>query len=459
MPADALYGASTARAVSNFTISGVKVPRRVISALACIKYAAAKANKKAGVLDGDVADAISEAAERVMCPGSDILSDDNFPVDIFQTGSGTSSNMNVNEVLSSLSTASLGRLVHPNDAVNMGQSSNDCFPAAVRIATATTMRDDVIPSLKVLEASLAAKGEEIWPVLHCARTHLQDALPTRLGSLFVGHAAQMRGAIAKCEQAMQDVCHISFGTAVGTAYGASPSFSTEVVKTLAEHTHLPLQDVTPTAKRFAAQSTMDDMLAASQALSYAAMSIAKVANDIRWLSAGPRCGLHEITMPTLQPGSSMMPGKGNPVLAEALLQTCCAVLGGNVSLEHASLLMSNFELAVAWPLASTVCVTHGQWLANATCKFSRDAVDGISATDAGPRNAASSLMLSTALAQEMGYDAAASVAKDAGATASTLIEAALRTPEGQQLGEQRLAEMLDPKRLLGPFDGPHPPPA
>lgn len=459
MPDDVLYGASTARAVSNFCVSGVKVPHRVISALAAIKYAAATANSASGALHRDIAGAICESAERVMCPGSSVLNDINFPVDVFQTGSGTSTNMNVNEVIAHLASAVLEKPVHPNDAVNLNQSSNDCFPAAVRMASAITLRDDVIPSLKLLEASLAAKGEELWPVLHCARTHLQDALPSRLGSLFTGHAAQVRMAVVRCEQAAQQACQLSFGTAVGTAYGAASStFAQKVVEVLHQHTNLQLQDVTPTAQRFSAQASLDDMLAVSQALSYTATAVAKVANDIRWLSAGPRCGLHEIALPTVQPGSSMMPGKSNPVLAEALLQTCCVVLGSNASLEHASLLLANLELAVAWPLASMVCVTHAQWLANAVSKFARDTVDGISSTEAGPQHAAGSLMLVTALAREIGYDAAAAVAKEAmNDPQATLVDTALRTPEGRRLGAERLRAILDPGTLLGPFDGPAPP--
>ena len=459
VPGDVLYGASTARAVSNFPISGVPVPHRIVSALASIKVAAARANRAHGALGDDVCDAICAAAERVICD-RDVLNAMNFPVDVFQTGSGTSSNMNVNEVIARLASTSLERAVHPNDDVNRAQSSNDCFPAAVRIAAAVTLRDDVLPALRLLEASLRAKGTELWPVMHCARTHLQDALPTRLGALFIGHAAQVAVAIQRCEQAMQQACGLSFGTAVGTAFGApSADFAQHMVDSLAEQTRLPLRNVTPTAQRFAAQACLDDALVVSQALSFTATAVTKSANDVRWLSTGPRAGLHEIDIPTVQPGSSMMPGKSNPVLCEALLQVCCAVLGGHSSLEHASLLLgSTFELAAAWPLAGMVTVTHGQWLAAAVSKYARDCVHGITPTDAGPQNAASSLMLATALAQDMGYDAAASVAKAAGSDRSTsLLEAALRTQEGQRMGETRLRAILDPHAMLGPYDGPEPP--
>jgi fumarate hydratase class II len=456
VPGDVLYGASTARAVSNFPISGLGMPHRIVSSLASIKLAAARANRAHGALDDDVCDAICDAAERVICDAT-VLNTKNFPCDVFQTGSGTSTNMNVNEVIAHLASARLERAVHPNDDVNRGQSSNDCFPAAVRIAAAITLRDDVLPSLRLLETSLRSKGTELWPVVHCARTHLQDALPTRLGAVFIGHAAQVAGAIQRCEQAMQQVCGLSFGTAVGTAFGApSAEFAQHMVDSLKEQTKLSLSNLTPTAQRFAAQSCLDDALAVSHALSFTATAVAKSANDVRWLSAGPRAGLHEIDIPTVQPGSSMMPGKSNPVLCEALLQVCCAVLGGHSSLENAALLLgSSFELAAAWPLAGMVTVTHAQWLAAAVSQYARYCVDGITPTDAGPQNAASSLMLATALARDMGYDAAAAVAKVAGSDRSvTLLEAALRTPEGQRMGESRLRTILDPHAMLGPYDGP-----
>ena len=459
VPGDVLYGASTARAVSNFPISGAVVSPRIVSALASIKIAAARANRVHGVLGDGVCDAICDAAERVICD-STVLNAKNFPVDVFQTGSGTSTNMNVNEVIAHLASARLERAVHPNDEVNASQSSNDTFPAAVRIAAAITLRDDVLPALRLLEASLRVKGKELWPVVHCARTHLQDALPTRLGAVFIGHAAQVGGAIQRCEQAMQQACGLSFGTAVGTAFGSpSAEFSQHMMDNLAAQTKLPLRNLTPTAQRFAAQACLDDALAVSQALALTATAVAKSANDVRWLSAGPRAGLHEVDIPTVQPGSSMMPGKSNPVLCEALLQVCCAVLGGHSSLEHAALLLgSSFELAAAWPLAGMVTVTHAQWLAAAVSKYARDCVSGITPTDAGPQNAASSLMLVTALAREMGYDAAAAVAKAASSDRSvTLLEAALKTPEGQRIGESRLRTILDPHAMLGPYDGPTPP--
>src|SRR5215472_11924819 len=320
VPANAYYGASTQRAVLNFPISGMPLPRRLIWALGTIKRAAAEVNRELGLLDPRVAEAISRAAAEV----ADGKLDDQFPIDVFQTGSGTSSNTNANEVIANRASELLGgtlgksRLVHPNDQVNLGQSSNDVIPSAIHLAALAALREDLLPSLERLEQTLREKGQEFWPIIKTGRTHLQDATPIRLGQEFLGFAGQVERAQRRLRRAEEDLREIALGgTAVGTGINTHPEFAQRVAAWITANAGLPVEE---TSNHFQAQSTIDGVVSFSGAVRAAAIGLMKVANDLRWFGSGPRAGLGEINLPEVQPGSSIMPGKVNPVIAESLIQ-------------------------------------------------------------------------------------------------------------------------------------------
>ena len=451
VPADALYGASTARAVENFQSSGLRMPRRVLCALGLIKACAARANGELGVLSPHVAAAVAAAAGRVASGELDA----SFPVDVFQTGSGTSTNMNANEVIARLASEALAAPVHPNDDVNRGQSSNDVFSSAAHVAVALSLRDALLPALRVLEVSLCSAAARTWGVLKPGRTHLQDALPLRLGQVFLGHAEEVHSAARRLRDACShEACELPLGgTAVGTGFGAVRGFSAAVVRDLARRTGLPLRE---TSAHFKAQASLDNLAHVSGCLNGCQLSLARVSNAVRWLGSGPRAGIGELALPEVQPGSSMMPGKANPVLAEALLQACAHVAGGHATLSVAAATGAAFELHTAWPLAGYTLVTNAEVLAAAARAFAERCVDGLVATDKGPADAARSLMCVTGLLPLVGYDRAAAVAKRAAETGRSIGDVAAEMCSDQADAET-LRRAVEPGSLLGPYDTPEPP--
>ena len=450
VPAGALYGAATARAIENFPISGRPMDRRFIAALGMIKSAAAGVNRKAGRLDEKLADAIIAAAEEV----AEGKLDEHFPVDVFQTGSGTSTNMNANEVIANRAIQTLGgelgskAPVHPNDHVNMGQSSNDVIPTATYVAAALAIHTELIPALADLQAALMAKAAEFDEIVKVGRTHLQDAVPIRLGQEFSGYAAAVNDAIGALEVAIASLCEMAIGgTAVGTGINAPEGFAEGVCQALAARTQLPFRE---TANHFAAHTTPLAALAASAALRTTAIALSKIANDIRWLGSGPRCGLGELVLPALQPGSSIMPGKVNPVIPEAVIQVACQVIGCDAAIAAAATggVGSVLEMHLAWPLIATNLLTATSLLANAAKVFDEKCIADLAADQQRCRELVErSLMLATALAPRIGYDAAADLAKRAFKTGQTIREIALAE---NVLTEKELDDLLDLRGQTGP---------
>lgn len=446
VPATAYYGASTQRAVLNFPISGLRMPRRLIWALGTIKQAAAMANRDLGLLEPRIAEAIAQAAAEV----AEGRFDDQFPIDVFQTGSGTSTNMNANEVIANRASELLGgergpkRLVHPNDQVNLGQSSNDVIPSAVHLAALAAVRDDLLPALEHLHGALAEKSKEFWSIIKTGRTHLQDATPIRLGQEFLGYAGQVERARDRLVRAEVDLRELALGgTAVGTGINTHEEFAARVCEWLTRHTGISVRETT---NHFQAQSTIDGVVSFSGAVRAAAISLMKIANDIRFLASGPRAGLGELTVPEVQPGSSIMPGKVNPVIAEALIQVGAQVLGNDQAIAIAGQ-WGYFELNTMLPVAALNLLQEISFLGRATRNFTDRLVVGIRATDRGPALVEQGLMMATALAPVIGYDRAAAIAKEAAATGKTIREIAR---ERTNLSEQELAEILKPEKLVQP---------
>jgi len=445
VPASAYYGASTMRAVLNFPISGLRLPRAFIRALGQIKLSAAYANAELGLLEPEAADAIQRAAREV----ADGVLDAEFVVDVFQTGSGTSTNMNANEVIANRASELLTgnrkrRVVHPNDHVNLCQSSNDVIPSAIQVAALQLIRDELEPALADLQAALAAKAEEFWDVLKTGRTHLQDATPVRLGQEFRGYAAQVDRAARRLASAADELSELPLGgTAVGTGINCHPGFPAAAIAKLREVTGLHLRE---TPEHFQAQNNIDALLAASGALRTLALGLMKIADDIRWMGSGPRAGIGELALPEVQPGSSIMPGKVNPVICESLLQACAQVLGNDATLVVAAR-DSHFELNMMLPVAGYNLLQSISLLAAAVRNFTSRCVTGLRATTRGPDLVASGLAIATALAPKLGYDAAARIAKEAAATGETILEAALRLTD---LPEAELRDALDPAALVEP---------
>jgi fumarate hydratase, class II len=405
VPAGALWKAQTQRAVENFPISGVPINSELIAALGLIKEAAAKTNAALGVLSREYADAIEEAAAEVAANRHDA----EFPIDVFQTGSGTSSNMNANEVIASLATARLGKVVHPNDHVNASQSSNDVFPSAIHIAATHSLINSLQPALRHLAETLSLKAAEFAEVVKSGRTHLMDATPVTLGQEFGGYAAQIRYGIERVRAALPRVAELPLGgTAVGTGINTPPGFAASVISMIADKTDLPL---TEARDHFEAQGARDGLVEASGALRTIAVSLTKIANDLRWMGSGPRAGLREIAIPDLQPGSSIMPGKVNPVICEATLMVCAQVIGNDatVALSGAS---GNFELNVMLPVMARNLLESIQLLANASRLLADRCVAGIEANaEHCATLAESSPAIVTALNRYIGYENAAAVAK------------------------------------------------
>ena len=407
VPASALYRAQTQRAVENFPISGTRLERAHIAALARIKSAAARANAELGVLAEDVAAAIVAAAGEVAAGRYD----EDFPIDVYQTGSGTSSNMNANEVIATLATRALGRDVHPNDHVNASQSSNDVFPTSVHVAATGAVLHDLVPALTHLAQALEAKAEEFAGVVKSGRTHLMDATPVTLGQEFGGYAAAVRYGIERLEAVLPRVAEVPLGgTAVGTGINTPAGFPQRVIALLREDTGLPL---TEARNHFEAQGARDGLVELSGALRTVAVSLTKVCNDLRWMGSGPNTGLGEIAIPDLQPGSSIMPGKVNPVIPEATLMVAARVVGNDATVAWAGA-SGAFELNVQIPVIAQAVLESVRLLSNASRLLADKAVAGITANVERARSLAeSSPSIVTPLNRVIGYEAAAKVAKHA----------------------------------------------
>ncbi len=446
VPANALYRAQTQRAVENFPISGLRLERRHIEALARVKKAAARANAELGVLDDDVAAAIVAAADEVASGAFD----GEFPVDVFQTGSGTSSNMNANEVIATLATRHLGRDVHPNDHVNASQSSNDVFPTSVHLAATSTLVNDLVPALAHLATALEVKASAFAEVVKSGRTHLMDATPVTLGQEFGGYAAAMRYGVERLESALPRVAEVPLGgTAVGTGINTPAGFPQRVISLLAEDTALPL---TEARNHFEAQSARDALVEVSGALRTIAVSLTKICNDLRWMGSGPNTGLAEIQLPDLQPGSSIMPGKVNPVVPEAVLMVCARVVGNDATVAWAGA-SGAFELNVQIPVMALGVLESMRLLTNAADVLRERTIDGIVAnTERARRYAEASPSIVTPLNRVIGYEAAAKIAKHAVAHALTVREAtiALGYVERGEISEQQLDALLDVTTMTGP---------
>lgn len=405
VPLHAKWRAQTQRAVENFPISGQRLERAHIEALARIKAAAAEVNARLGVVDQHVADAIRSAAAEV----ADGRWDEHFPVDVFQTGSGTSSNMNANEVIATLATERLGREVHPNDHVNASQSSNDVFPSSIHIAATAAVTGELIPALEHLAAALERKAAEFALVVKAGRTHLMDATPVTLGQEFGGYAAQIRYGVERLRAALPRLAELPLGgTAVGTGINTPPGFSASVIARVAAATGLPL---TEARDHFEAQGARDALVETSGMLRTVAVSLTKISNDLRWMASGPRTGLAEINLPDLQPGSSIMPGKVNPVVPEAVLMVAAQVMGNDATVAVAGA-AGNFELNVMLPVMARNLLESIRLLGSASRLLADRTVDGITANEARAREyAESSPSVVTPLNRYIGYEEAAKVAK------------------------------------------------
>ena len=445
VPRDALFGAQTRRALDNFPISELRKPRRFIEALGAIKLEAANVNHELGLLEEGVKNAIVEAAEEVV----DGRLDNQFVLDVFQTGSGTSTNMNANEVVSNRAIQILGgelgskEPVHPNDHVNMGQSSNDVVPTAIHLSALISIKEDLLPALEKLQGALEDKSREFDEVVKTGRTHLQDATPIRLGQEFKGYAGQVQRSIGRVRKAQEDLTEVALGgTAVGTGVNTHPEFAGKVCERLSERFGVEVRE---TENHFQAQSAMDGTVFVSGALKTVAVSLMKVANDIRWLGAGPRANLAEIALPEVQPGSSIMPGKVNPVIAESTMMVAAQVIGNDATIALAGQ-GGNFELNTMLPLIAYNLLQSTDILGSAAANLANQTVVGLEATERGPELVEKGLMLATALAPEVGYDKAAEIAKEAFKTGKTIREIAR---EQTDLSDEELDEVLDAKKMTG----------
>ena len=446
VPAKAYYGGNTRRAELNFPISNLRLGRSFIKAIGQIKQAAAFVNLDLGAIEPDIAQAIIDSSQRVI----EGEFDDQFVVDVFQTGSGTSTNMNANEVISNVAIESLGGTlgsrtpVHPNDHVNKGQSSNDVFPSTIHLAAAGAIKDDLMPALQELEDSLRTKSQEFWEIVKTGRTHLQDATPIRLGQEFLGYAGQLELGRKRAEKALAELSVLALGgTAVGTGIGMHPQFSRRVINRLAELTGL---DLSETTNHFQAQSTLDAVVSASGELKSIAVGMLKIANDLRWLGSGPRAGIGEIMLPEVQPGSSIMPGKVNPVIPESVTMVSAQVIGNDTTIAIAGQ-SGNFELNVMMPVAAHNILESIELMATSAKNLARQCINGLTATDKGPEMVMEGLAICTALAPIIGYDAAASIAHEASKNGETIKEVAMRVTD---LNSTQLDEILEPLSMTEP---------
>ncbi len=446
VPGQAYYGATTQRAVLNFPISGLRLPRRMIRALGLLKWGAAGANQELGRLDDKLADAIRAAALEV----AEGRHDDQFVVDIFQTGSGTSSNMNANEVIANRAAELLGGqrgardLVHPNDHVNTGQSSNDIIPSAVHLAALLSIAEVLEPSARQLRESLTAKADEFWGTIKTGRTHLQDATPIRVGQVFRGYAGQIERCEKRIAQAREELAGVALGgTAVGTGLNTHPEFSRRVCEAVSKKAGVTIHE---SENHFHAQATLDAVVAASGAMRTMAVALLKIANDIRLLSSGPRTGLGELAIPEVQPGSSIMPGKVNPVIAESVIQVAAQVLANDQAIVQAGE-WSFFELNTMLPVAGHNLIQSIELLGNASRNFAEKCIDGTTVTDRGPAMVDQGLAIVTGLVPLIGYDLSAAIAHKAAHTGQTVREVA---EEMTDLTPEQLDHGLDPFAMTEP---------
>ncbi len=446
VPAGALWRAQTQRAVENFPISGTRLEPAHIRALAQVKAAAAEVNAELGVLDRDVAEAIVAAAREV----AGGQHDGEFPIDVFQTGSGTSSNMNANEVLATLAARRLGRSVHPNDEVNASQSSNDVFPTSIHLAATAALANDLVPALGHLAEALDGRAEAFAQVVKAGRTHLMDATPVTLGQEFSGYAAQVRYGIERVQSTLARVAELPLGgTAVGTGINTPPGFAALVIQRLARETGLPL---TEARNHFEAQGARDALVEASGQLRTIAVGLYKIANDVRWMGSGPRAGLRELRIPDLQPGSSIMPGKVNPVVCEAVRQVSAQVIGNDTAVAFAGS-QGDFELNVMLPVIARNLLESIRLLANVSRLFADRCVAGLEANVEVARSyAEGSPSIVTPLNRFLGYDEAASIAKQALAEGKPIRQVVVERGhvDGGKLTEQQLDEALDVLRMTHP---------
>jgi len=450
VPADAYYGASTQRAVLNFPISGQPFPRRFIRALGMVKRAAAQTNRELGLLPRRRARAIATAAQEVI----DGKLDDQFPIDVYQTGSGTSTNTNANEVIANRATEILGgergsRLVHPNDHVNLCQSSNDVIPTAMQLAAAMAVQDELIPALERLQRALEVKSREFWPVVKTGRTHLQDATPIRLGQEFRGYAGQIEESVRRARAAVDELARVPLGgTAVGTGLNSHPQYARMAAARLAKATRLQVRE---TPNHFHAQATLDALVTAHGALRTIGTSLWKIGSDIRLMGTGPVAGLGELRLPETQPGSSIMPGKVNPVIIESLLMVIARVYGNDATVVVSGQAGSLFELNVMMPVAAVATLESIPLLAAAVRNFSERCVEGLQATDRGPELVERSPMLATALNPVIGYDEAAKLAKESMRTGKSIRQLA----RAHGVAEKQLNKVLDLGKMTRPgLEGP-----
>jgi len=448
VPTEALYGASTQRAVLNFPVSGYHFGREFIRALGMVKWAAAEANLELGRLDDQRATLIARAAEEVM----EGKHDNHFPIDIFQTGSGTSTNMNANEVIANRCSQLAGKPigsrdpVHPNDHVNMGQSSNDVIPTVIHIAVAERIRKFLMPALEALDGALERKALEFWEVIKIGRTHLMDATPVRLGQEFCGYAKQIEYARLRAGNAIAALEELPLGgTAVGTGLNCHPDFSAIVMRHLWHKTGIAFKEA---RNHFEAQAAKDGIVQASGQLKTIAVSLTKIANDIRWLGSGPRCGIGEILLPETQPGSSIMPGKVNPVMSEAVLQVCAKVIGNDTTVTWAAANLANFELNVGMPVMAQAMLESVRLLTNVVNIFREKCVEGIKANIGRCAELVEySMAMVTSLVPFIGYDRAAEIAKESAKSGRTVREICR---DWKVLPEEELRKALDPAEMTKP---------
>jgi fumarate hydratase class II len=449
VPADALYGAQTARALRNFDVSGEGIGRPMIRALGLVKGAAAAVNRDLGLLEPAVAAAVAEASREV----ADGEHDRHFPVDVFQTGSGTSSNMNANEVIANRAIQIMGgevgsRAVHPNDHVNMGQSSNDVFPTALHVAARAAIETDLLPSLERMRETLDGKAREFDDIVKTGRTHLQDAVPLRLGREFSGFSSQVGHAMGHIRSSCGHLEELAIGgTAVGTGLNTHPEFGGLVAEAINRATGLPFREA---PNHYEAQAAQDAAVQMSGSLRTLAIVLMKIANDIRWLGSGPRLGLGELELPSVQPGSSIMPGKVNPVIAEALIMACAQVVGNDAAIAAGGM-MGNFQLNTMLPLIARNLQQQVELLSRGAEMFTRLLLAELKADRKRIESLSErSLSLATALAPVVGYDVAAEVAGEAHRTGRTIRAVAL---DKKILPEEELDRLLDPARQAGPAKG------
>jgi fumarate hydratase class II len=446
VPVEAYYGAQTARAVENFPISNLRFSRGFIRALGLIKKHAARANERLGLISKEISSAIEKAAEEVIVGSLDAQ----FVVDIFQTGSGTSTNMNANEVIANRAIELVGgkrgdKSVHPNDHVNRSQSSNDVIPTAIHIAALDGIVHKLIPALESLYAALVKKSTEFNEVLKIGRTHLQDATPVRLGQEFSGYASQIEHAIERLRKTEPFLGELALGgTAVGTGINTHPDFASQTIAGIAEESGLKLREA---PNHFEAQAAIDACVETSGALKSVAVSLMKIANDIRWLGSGPRCGLGELQLPAIQPGSSIMPGKVNPVMCEMMIQVCAQVIGNDAVVTFSGTFAS-FELNTMLPVTAHNLLQAIELLAGACAVFTKRCIAGLAAdVQRCEANLERSLAMCTALAPAIGYDKAAQIAKIAYESGRTVRDVAM---EVSGLDQVTLERLLDPRSQTEP---------